>query len=242
MKIAIIVSSLNSSGGMSKYIYSLTTLLLQDQQNTIYIITTHNKVYDYEQQILLNINANIKYYGLGRNHKFNKYINLIRILRQVSADIIINNYNAICQYIIPFINKSSKIIHVIHNDTNDFYRIASINGKHVTGWIAPTAGIADKFNRYTNFKYTHRISVIPHGVEEVSPFPDKPQNKPKELVFIGVLYEHKGVKILPQIIKTLYQKGENFHFTIIGDGILRHWLEEEINDFHSCPVKFRTSY
>ena len=51
-----------------------------------------------------------------------------------------------------------------------------------------------------------------------------------EIVYTGVLYEHKGVKELPEIIKRLLAKGIDLHFTIIGQGILEDWLKDQFAD------------
>ena len=45
-----------------------------------------------------------------------------------------------------------------------------------------------------------------------------------------MLYEHKGVQILPEVISQLYQRGLRFHFTFIGEGVLRATLEQSLTD------------
>lgn len=121
----------------------------------------------------LSKNRHIKYIYLGNLPLVRKYISLVASLRRLNPDLIINNYNAPTQYVLPFLKKKTKIVHVLHNNTDDFYRVASINARHVNRWIAPTPAIADYFNKYTEYKYRDRISVIPHGVH----LPDNPPQK-----------------------------------------------------------------
>lgn len=226
MKIAITVSETTPSGGLSKYIYTLADILTNKCSNEIWIIVTHlSKVnHDLEE---LSKNKNINICHLGDFSLIKKYTSLILTLRKINPDVIINNYNAPTQYILPFLKKRSKIIHILHSCTNNFYRLASINAYFVDNWIAPTPAIRNYFNEYTKQKYRNRVAVIPHGVPSPIDNPIKSHNR-LHLVFIGALYEHKGVKILPNIIKRLLDKQYNFHFTFIGDGPLRKELENEL--------------
>lgn len=227
MKIAITVSSITPGSGLSKYVCTLTKIL-SSNNNQIYVITTHSSNPSYENEILQSCGC-VTYYSLGDYCKVAKYLNIIRLFRDISPDIIVNNYNAVVQYILPFINKKTKVIHILHNNTTDFYRIGAINGWRVNGWIAPTQAIAEYFNDYTTQRYSSKVVVIPHGVESVDSISIE-INETIELVFVGVLYEHKGVKLLPKIIKELNIAGINFKFTIIGQGELRQYLERELID------------
>ena len=228
MKIAIIVSQITPGGGLSKYISTLADILTDGTPNKIWIIVTHFSEKNNELKELSK-NRHIKYIYLGNLPLVRKYISLVASLRRLNPDLIINNYNAPTQYVLPFLKKKTKIVHVLHNNTDDFYRVASINARHVNRWIAPTPAIADYFNKYTEYKYRDRISVIPHGVHLPDNPPQKKHNR-LQLIFVGVLYEHKGVKILPEIIKRLLDKKYDFLFTFVGDGILRKDLETALQD------------
>ena len=228
MKIAIIVSQITPGGGLSKYISTLADILTDGTPNKIWIIVAHFSEKNNELKELSK-NRHIKYIYLGNLPLVRKYISLVASLRRLNPDLIINNYNAPTQYVLPFLKKKTKIVHVLHNNTDDFYRVASINARHVNRWIAPTPAIADYFNKYTEYKYRDRISVIPHGVHLPDNPPQKKHNR-LQLIFVGVLYEHKGVKILPEIIKRLLDKKYDFLFTFVGDGILRKDLETALQD------------
>ena len=158
-----------------------------------------------------------------------KYFKVWAYIQKTHPDVIINNYNAVIQYLLPFISNKIKIIHVLHNNTNDFYRIGAINGNQVNGWIAPTKAIAENFNIYSGNKFKERVVVIPHGVETAISMNNDTRTV-KNLVFVGVLYEHKGAHLIPTIIHKLKEKHEKFHFTIIGGGILKDQLHEQLSE------------
>ena len=226
MKIAITVSQITPGGGLTKYICSLTEVLISNTDNEVWIVTTHKSE---SNPALDNLKkcGRVMIVGLGNLGKIKKYISLIKLLQQISPDLLIVNYNAPTQYVLPFLPKHIKTVHILHNNTSDFYRVAAINGKHTTAWIAPTPALARYFNDFTNGIYRDRITTISHGVE-LSSFEPKKSNELLQLTYVGVLYEHKGVKILPSIIKQLRTSGRKFHFTFIGEGILREELENEL--------------
>lgn len=224
MRYLIAVSSLTPGSGLSRYVFSLCRILAKD--NELHVVTTHDDGDNaFAKGELNNISAAIRLISLGSRSKAGKYLAAVRTVYQVKPDIIINNYNGVFQYIIPLISKRIKLVHILHNDTDDFYRIGSINGAHVDGWIAPTAAIAGHFNRYTQNKFQDRVATIAHGVE-TAPYHDK-NNERVEIVYAGVLYEHKGVKILPAVIKKICSEGHDIHFTIIGGGKLTDWLKDQ---------------
>lgn len=199
--------------------------------NTMVISTHDSENNDFAVKQLRAINNNIKYINLGSTNKYLRYLELIKIINAEKPDILINNYDAPVQYILPFIKKYIRVFHVLHSDWVDFYRIGAINAKHVKAWIAPTNAIRNHFNEYTSQKYKDTVYVIPHGVEtrDISHPKD---NDLLEITFVGVVGYHKGADLLPIIIKELQNRNIKFHFTILGEGPdtknLRQILEEEI--------------
>lgn len=227
MKFLISACDLPQSGGIARYVFSLCQILSKD--NEVWVLTTHNEAdISFETKELNKISSNIKLISLGSKNKFTKYLSTLYWIRKIHPDFLINNYNAVIQYILPLVQKDIKVVHVLHNDTDDFYRVGSINAKRVFRWIAPTSGIAERFNVYTNNKYSNKTCVISHGVETGLNIIKSAGRL--ELIFVGVLYEHKGVKLLPQIIKELNNNKINFHFTIVGTGYLEGWLKKEFKN------------
>lgn len=236
-KILITVPSLGNGGGISRYVLLLCKIF--KDYYSITILTTHAPQDDsFAITELSKISRDIKYFGISANNKFLKYLKAIIIIRSIKPDFIINNYDGLIQFVLPWIKQDAKFIHVLHNDTDDFYRIGNINAKYIDAWIAPTSGIADKFNNYTNSRHKDKVSVISHGVDD--PITSNAEKSDKlKILFTGVLYEHKGVKELPLIIRRLNEKNVELHFTIIGTGILEDWLKEEFkNEIETGMVTF----
>lgn len=229
MRIAIVVSQITPGGGLSKYICTLTDILTKDTYNQVYVVTTHQSEVNPELEILVSTRG-VQYLSLETLSTIKKYFALASLLRKLSPDVVINNYNATTQYILPFLPKQTKIVHIIHGITDDFYRVASINGKYVDKWVIPTPALEKEFNAYTKLKYKDRIVTIPHAVDESSTEIYKKGSDIVQLTFIGVLYDHKGVLILPDVIKRLACKRYKFHFTFIGDGVLRKELETALKE------------
>lgn len=227
MKILITVPILSPGSGLTRYVFSLCKILHDD--NDILVIETHGKSHnDYAISELRKVDADIRLISTAASGKINNYIKNIVITLRFRPDIIISNYNALTQYILPVCKGHAKVLHILHNDTDDFYRIGAINGKKVDAWIAPTSGIAERFNKYTDNKYQERVKVISHGVDDAPHIDLQRKSKKLEIVFAGVLYEHKGVKILPKIIEQLLARDIDFHFTVIGGGKLKDWLKAEL--------------
>lgn len=228
MKTAITVSQISPGGGLSKYVCTLAKILTEAGNNEVWIVTTHPSKPNPELETLVH-ERNIRHISLGNLSRIRKYISLVRVLREIRPDVLINNYNACTQYILPLLHRKTRVVHILHNNTRDFYRVASINGRCVDSWVAPTPAVADNFNVYTKGVYKDRVAVIPHGVE--SPIAEQVKKSPEvRLAFVGVLYEHKGVKILPEIIHRLLAEKHEFHFTFIGEGVLREDLETELRE------------
>lgn len=229
MKIVIAVSQITPGGGISRYICTLADILSSDVRNQVYVLTTHESESNPQLEGLIDA-RNIQYFSFSKFSIIKKYKEIISLLRSISPDVLINNYNATIQYILPFLSRKTRVIHIIHGITNDFYRVASINGKYVDKWVIPSPALYEAFNLYTRNKYSNQIVIIPHAVDSASFIPSKTESDVIQLTFVGVLYEHKGVLILPEIIKHLDNKGYRFHFTFIGDGILRPNLEKNLSD------------
>lgn len=227
MNILITVPMLTEGSGLSRYVLTLSEIL--NREHNITVLTTHDVSNNNFGKIeLAKINPTIRIISIGQTNKYLKYIKAVRIINQLSPHILINNYNGLIQYILPYIGKKTKVIHVLHNDTDDFYRIGAINANKTTAWIAPTNAIRNHFNEYTDNSYADRVTVISHGVQ--SGLNHSKESQRLEIVYTGVLYEHKGVKELPEIIKRLLAKGIDLHFTIIGQGILEDWLKDQFAD------------
>lgn len=228
MKIVITTNAMSKGGGIYKYICNLCDVLSTDN-NELHIITTHADKPQEELELIDNY-PNLHLHQLHRYNKISKYINLTRLIYRLNPDLIICNFNAPTQFVLPFCKRKAKVVHIIHGYVDIFYRIASINAKYVDGWITPTPGVKVNFDKYTQHRYSDRVCSIFHGVESPNKYGIQSHRGGKlSIVFAGVLYEHKGVLLFPEIVKKLHEGHIDFHFTIIGNGIERDRLEKEMH-------------
>lgn len=236
MNIVITVPGVKHGGGLSQYIYILANELVKSGNN-VHVVTTHSS--DEENgAAAANFLDDVLVESSFSSNVIVRYAKTLYSIWRLQPDIIINNYNGVVQYLLPFLPLRSKLIHVIHGDTNDFFRIAAINAGRVTSWIAPSQAVADHFNSYTDLKFAKKVTVIPHGIPECQASGVKNESFP-QLTYVGVLYEHKGAHMLPDIIKGLKSKDLDFCFNIVGDGVLRNQLEISLcNEIQQGIVQF----
>lgn len=236
MNIVITVPGVKHGGGLSQYIYILANELVKAGSN-VHVVTTHSSDEDNGADAA-NFLDDVLVESSSSSNIIVRYAKTLYSIWRLQPDIIINNYNGVVQYLLPFLPLRSKLIHVIHGDTNDFFRIAAINAGRVASWIAPSQAVADHFNSYTDLKFENKVTVIPHGIPECQASGVKNESFP-QLTYVGVLYEHKGAHMLPDIIKGLKSKDLDFHFNIVGDGLLRNQLEISLcNEIQQGLVQF----
>ncbi|MFC7047200.1 glycosyltransferase family 4 protein [Halobacteriaceae archaeon GCM10025711] len=88
---------------------------------------------------------------------------------------------------------------------------------------------------YSKFGYPEeRIRVIPNILDEKFLVDHQTGfHEPYNLLYVGYLEEHKGVRLLPDIMKTLIEQSNyDFQMTIVGDGGLRRELERRAAEFN----------
>ncbi|MDE7402171.1 MAG: glycosyltransferase family 4 protein [Muribaculaceae bacterium] len=233
-RVILAVPNLSKGSGLSRYVLTVTEILINNGFQVAVLTTHENQNDDFGKAELKKINPDILYKPFFSNEsKIIRYFKTLRFIRSYKPDILINNYNGLIQQLLPFISAHTKVFHVIHNDAPDFYRMASLNGSNVYGYIAPTNAIAENFNTYSSGRYANRVKVISHGVRDSgSEIADRNHNKPLSLLFVGVLSTHKGPQFLYPITEILKNKDINFSLTIIGDGVLapemKHQFDPEI--------------
>ena len=233
MNIVISTSNIACGGGISVYVYTLANILA-NSGFSVHVITTHSSGKENEKNAH-NLHKNVVLHSTSSRNVVLRYFFTWNKLRCINPDVIINNYNGVVQYLLPLLSRKTKVIHVIHGVIDDFYRIASVNASLVSAWVTPSPAVANQFNAYTGNRYKQKVFVIPHGVPATSFELNKTSQVP-ELTFIGVLYEHKGAHILPDIIKGIAEGGTPFHFNIVGDGLLREQLEKSLSSEIECGL------
>jgi glycosyltransferase involved in cell wall biosynthesis len=202
MRILITVPIFANGGGITRYILSLCRIF--SPEHRICLIETHNKVKSKEiEREIKSINPSIKYIVTGNKTKISNYLYNIYYSVRFNPDIIISNFNGQTQLLLPIIKRNAKVIHIIHNAASEFYNTARINARFVDKWIAPTKGIQTLYNKYTNNRYSERVEVLHHGVGNAICSANK-NKAPLEICFVGVVDQHKGILVIPEIIKNYY--------------------------------------
>jgi glycosyltransferase involved in cell wall biosynthesis len=151
------------------------------------------------------------------------------IVNSIIPDIILTNNCALMHYAIPLIDPKIKTISVLHSDDSRFYAIGALFPKRVFRWIAPTVGLATRFQRYIDRRLYEKIRVIPHGINRSRFFPKKTQNdgSARQILFVGFLGQSKGADLLPDIFQKVATVISDSFLTIIGDGPLKLHLDTE---------------
>jgi len=223
----MVVSSSIDRGGLGNYLLTLAGILKSAGYPTCFLLTHgRGELYGSLENIIHDICV------CSRKDTVAKYFCVLKEIWKKRPDVIINNYNATVQYLAPFLPLGTKVVHILHSDDRRFYRIAAINTWRVNAWVAPSPAVATNFNAYAKGKYEKRVKLIPHGTRIAEISRNNFSNK-VELIFVGALYEYKGISLLPEICKILAKRGIVFHITVVGDGPERRKLEGSFSEIQS---------
>ena len=155
------------------------------------------------------------------------------LIWKMKPDVIMINYNGLMHFLLPFIPKT-RVISIIHNDLDDFYRISKINHTYVNAWVAPTPGIKEGFINYANLERAKSDTVvISHGISKSKTLHQEHDTTELNLVFVGAILEHKGADLLPEIMEKIISVIPYAKLQIIGVGtgklepILKNEFEEK---------------
>lgn len=227
----LIVNSHIPFGGLGQYTITLAKNL-KEKGYDVYGLVTHADSERYDE--FVSSTKATKY--TGRMNKVIKYFSIVNHIWNLKPDIILLNYNATVQFLLPILPKS-KVVSVIHSDQSDFYRIAKINYRYVDMWITPTPRLKEQFIAYHSaVDVSDRVKVISHGVRP-SVNPKKKKNESTfNIVFIGMLYEHKGIDLLPEIFSQFYKTCPDSYFTIIGGGEKENELKDQFQQLGLTDV------
>lgn len=224
-KHVLIINGMIGCGGIGSYTLGLARGLKQ-RGNIVSAILTHGKgaLYSEYTYAVDNIHA------IESNSAILRYSLLLLYVWKKKPDFIIINFNGTSHILLPFF-PASRIISVIHSAQIDFYRICKINQRFVNAWVAPSPSVATEFINFSDMsKSDSRVHLIAHGVD-VSTYPrDKQSREIFNIVFVGALYQHKGVRILLNILSRLTLDCPKATLTIIGSGPEKSWLENSVCD------------
>jgi len=223
----MVASSSIDRGGLGNYLLTLAGILKSAGCSTCFLLTHgRGELYGSLDNIIHDICV------CSRKGTVAKYFCVLKEIWKKRPDIIINNYNAPVQYLAPFLPLGTKVVHILHSDDKRFYRIAVINAWRVNAWVAPSPAVAANFNAYAKRKYEKRVKLIAHGTRTGEISRNNLSDK-AELIFVGALYEHKGIALLPEICRILAERNIMFHITIVGNGPERRKLEGSFAEIQS---------
>ena len=220
----LIVNSHISWGGLGQYSISLADSFTKSKKFDVYGLVTHSN----QDRFLSFKKATLKTLCLANKSKIIKYFLAWIYIWRLRPDILLINYNATVHFLLPFL-PPTKVISVIHSDDKDYYRIASINSRYVDTWVAPSPKTREGLLNYLgNMKFAIRIKLIAHGVAGSNEKSNRHINNDLfRIIYIGALYRHKGVDLLPDIFHKFLEINPNSKLTIVGDGHLRNIIADD---------------
>jgi glycosyltransferase involved in cell wall biosynthesis len=158
---------------------------------------------------------------------FLKIIKVIKLINILRPDAIIINDCPIVNYALPFIDNRIKVISVIHSDAKRYYLLGTCFSGWINKIICPSEKLSQRVLSFLPGTDYNKVRFIPHGIE--LPLIDNNQKKiSNSVIFIGNLDSHKGVLLLPEIMKLIKEHVKNVRFFIVGKGPLKDWLIDEI--------------
>lgn len=226
MKKILIVNSHISWGGLGQYSINIARSISKRGDFYVYGLITHSDAGQFDvfkDQTKSTV-------SLSGNNTLLKYLLSIVYIWRLRPDVILINYNATIHFLLPLL-PHTKIVSVLHSDDPDYYRVATINHSYVNAWIAPSPKTKAGLLAYLNKDLESRIHVIPHGVSESSAPVRRINEGTFRIVFIGALYKHKGVDLIPEILLRFLEKHSDSKLTIVGGGPMHEFLAEKIISF-----------
>jgi glycosyltransferase involved in cell wall biosynthesis len=224
----LVVNSHVSLGGLGQYSISLANAVTATGLFDVFGLVTHSNTGRFPDFC----RSTNKTAFIGTKKKIIKYGLILGHIWRLRPDVVVINYNASVHFLLPLLPKT-KVISILHSDDQDYYRVAAINRSCVDAWIAPTPKTKDGLIDYLQCRqFNKKIHVIPHGVAE-STIAKRAINPGKfKIIFVGALYKHKGVDLLPEIFSRFLQEHPNASLTIAGDGPMRDELLQEIRQLN----------
>lgn len=224
-KHVLIINSLIENGGVGTYTLNLAKGLKKNG-NLVTGMLTHGKgsLYSEYSDVVDKIQV------LESRKTIYRYFLLLYYSWKIRPDYIIINFNGTSHALLPFF-PAARVISIIHSPQTDFYRISKTNHRFVSAWVAPSPRVASEFVNYSKVpQSSSRVHVIAHGVDVTKGLLETRDKKEFNLIFIGALYQHKGIHLLPTILSRLLLDCPNVTLTIVGTGPEESWLNDSFDN------------
>lgn len=209
---------------MASHLYSISSEL-KNRGWEVHCLTTNDRGNYFDE-----MNKSYKCYDISSFPLSPKKVFMAADLaNSITPDVILTNNCALMHYAIPLIDPRIKTISVLHSDDSRFYAIGALFSGRIFRWIAPTVGLAARFQEFIDQRLHGRMRVIPHGIDRKRFFPKalKSDGSTFQILFVGFLGETKGADLLPDIFQEVAAAIPEAFLTIIGDGPLRTNLQTE---------------
>jgi glycosyltransferase involved in cell wall biosynthesis len=89
--------------------------------------------------------------------------------------------------------------------------------------VTGTPGLAELYRRTFRLR---RVRVVPNEIDAAAFAPSAPDDPGRTVLFVGRLSEHKGSRLLPEIVRAV----PDARFLIAGGGPDEQWLRAELGD------------
>lgn len=158
-------------------------------------------------------------------------VRLAAALRKRRYDTVFFNHVRPIQRSIPYLPNQLIVVPVLHNDHEEVYSVASTYKEGWNACIGVSRHICDEATKQMPGK---TAVYIPNGIEIQEGVKREPFSKPLQLVFVGRLHEgHKGVYLLPEILRGCEIRNLPVHLHIVGlganeAGLIQRFAESKV--------------
>lgn len=159
----------------------------------------------------------------GRYRMHAAHIGLRLALRRYDA--VFLNHELYAQHSLCLLPGRSVAVSVLHNNHEQIYGVAEENSDLWNVAVAVSKKVEETFRHRVP---SRPVIYIPYGVPNPKPVElarRRPHGLPFRLVFIGRIFEAKGVLLLPELVRKCLARGLDVKLTLAGSGPDREAVE-----------------
>lgn len=211
-----------SLGGETSFVGWLTQGLMSRGFSVGCIVTETKGEYYEEFRNIFDYLVNLSQLPLG----LRRAVALAEAIRSYSPQFLILSART-SHFSLPLLDPKIRAMPILHLDNPNFYRRAARFPRRISSWICDSPRVAAGMRQYLPQRHAERIRNVPYGVDrdlfEAASLPV--EQRKTDLLFVGVLYEHKGAHWLPDILERGGDDLLKARFVVVGDGELKHELQ-----------------
>jgi glycosyltransferase involved in cell wall biosynthesis len=233
MKKVLIVTPSLIQGGGQKFVVDLAKTLDKSKYQVKLLVyyKESNSVFD---QAVIDNNIDALYLDKKVGLDFSFFAKVRKVLKEYKPDVIHSNLDTML-YLLPFYKRGQIKIHTVHNMAEKesvklqrLVRNIAYKIKHVIP-VAISDIVCDSIVAVHKLKRDN-IPIVYNGVECSRYKCTKERNPQKTLNFINVgsIHRVKNLSFLIDCFSELVKENKNVHLTLVGDGVLRKNIEDQI--------------